>query len=246
MEREDRAPVGTFYAPGEWARAESTELSESAAHHAMVKRLAVGDVVRLTNGAGTRARASIAELSRKRCIVAIDDASVDEVRQLPRIDLWVPVGDRERMLWLAEKAVELGVSSWQAITYARSRSVAPRGEGASFQEKLRLRMVGALEQSGGAWLPELLPEMGMDEALARTSAGRSILLDMAGGSLGEGRPTLDAPVRVALGPEGGLDENERETFIRAGWRLVAIGANVLRFETAGIAALAILRSHSRR
>lgn len=248
MEREDRAPVGTFYAPGAWARADSVELAESAAHHAMVKRLSVGDPVLLTNGAGTRARACIAELSRKRLLAAIDDAPVDDVRVPPRIDLWIPIGDRDRMLWLAEKSVELGVSSWRAVAYARSRSVSPRGEGAAFQEKLRLRMVGALEQSGGAWLPELRPEATMEDALRvddRTIAGSSILLDRVGDALGELLPTLDAPVRVALGPEGGLEEGERAAFMRAGWRLVSIGANVLRFETAGIAALAILRSHPR-
>jgi 16S rRNA (uracil1498-N3)-methyltransferase len=51
------------------------------------------------------------------------------------------------------------------------------------------------------------------------------------------------PVRIALGPEGGLEESERAQFIRAGWRPVSLGDNVLRFETAGIAALAIVRSH---
>jgi 16S rRNA (uracil1498-N3)-methyltransferase len=48
---------------------------------------------------------------------------------------------------------------------------------------------------------------------------------------------------VALGPEGGLEPEERAAFIAAGWRAVSIGANVLRFETAGIAVLALLRIH---
>jgi 16S rRNA (uracil1498-N3)-methyltransferase len=54
---------------------------------------------------------------------------------------------------------------------------------------------------------------------------------------------LTPPVSIALGPEGGLEEDERARLITAGWRPVSIAANVLRFETAGIAALAILRSH---
>ena len=55
--------------------------------------------------------------------------------------------------------------------------------------------------------------------------------------------TLESPVTIALGPEGGLTEEERAQFIRGGWRLVSLGANMLRFETAGIAALAIVRAH---
>ena len=62
------SPVATFYVPG--TSSGDVELSESAAHHANVKRLAVGDVVRITNGAGTRVLASISSLARKRLVVA--------------------------------------------------------------------------------------------------------------------------------------------------------------------------------
>jgi len=74
-----------------------------------------------------------------------------------------------------------------------------------------------------------------------------VLLDAAGEPLHQAlsRFTSHASrstLQLALGPEGGLDPDERESFLAAGWRLVSLGANVLRFETAGIAALAIIRS----
>jgi 16S rRNA (uracil1498-N3)-methyltransferase len=246
VERADRAPVGTFHAPGAWQRNDHVELDASAVHHATVKRLAVGDVVRLTNGEGRRAAGVIAELSKRRLIVAIDGL-IDDVAVPGRIELWAPVGDRERMLILAEKAVELGASAWRPIVYNRSRSVTPRGQGEGFREKVRLRQVNALEQCGGAWLPEMYAESTLDVALADAGmAGRSnLLLDVNGESLGEVAQSLELPVRIALGPEGGLEESERAQFIRAGWRPVSLGDNVLRFETAGIAALAIVRSHLR-
>ena len=244
VEREDRAPVGTFYAPGEWdAR---VELGEAAAHHAGVKRLAVGDVVRLTSGDGRRGTGAIVDLSRRTLAVAVDEASITAASAPPLIELWAPVGDRDRMLMLAEKAVELGVSAWRPVSYARSRSVSPRGEGDAFHAKLRLRMISAIEQSGGAWLPELHDDISLEAALAEQgapTAGDRLLLDGSGESIRDVLHTLDVPVHIALGPEGGLTEDERAQFIRAGWRLVSLGANVLRFETAGIAALAIVRSH---
>lgn len=247
MEREDRAPVGTFHVPGVWQRAARVELDEGAAHHAAVKRLAVGDFVRLSSGDGRRANGEIAELSKRRLIVQVVDEAIDEVPVPPRVELWAPVGDRERMLMLAEKCVELGASVWRPIVYNRSRSVTPRGEGDAFREKVRLRQVGALEQCGGAWLPELLPETTLDAALLDAGeAGRgSLLLDVHGESMADAAHSLELPVRIAMGPEGGLEESERAKFIRAGWRPVSLGANVLRFETAGIAALAIVRSHLR-
>ena len=246
MEREDRAPVGTFYAPGAWS--DCVDLPDGAAHHAHVKRLAMGDIVRLSSGDGRRAFGEITVLTKRRLVVAIDASTIAEMAAPARVDLWAPIGDRDRMLMLAEKAVELGATAWQPVTYARSRSVSPRGEGESFREKLQLRMIGALEQCGGAWLPELHRETTLDGALAADAVSREgvrLLLDSGGEPMSEVVRDLAGPVRIALGPEGGLEDKERAQFIRAGWRTVSLGGNVLRFETAGVAALAIVRSHLR-
>ncbi len=245
MEREDCALVGTFYAPGEWGA--RVDLGEAAAHHAGVKRLAVGDQVRLTSGDGRRAVGTIAELSRCALSVAIVESTRVIADASPRVELWAPVGDRDRMLMLAEKAVELGVSAWRPVVYERSRSVSPRGEGDAFSAKLRLRMISALEQSGSAWLPVLHADTGVEAALAAPEPMTGecrLLLDASGESIRDALHALDGPVTIALGPEGGLTDDERAQFIRRGWRLVTLGQNVLRFETAGIAALAIVRTHS--
>jgi 16S rRNA (uracil1498-N3)-methyltransferase len=146
------------------------------------------------------------------------------------------------MLLLAEKAVELGASVWRPVVYRRSRSVSPRGEGEGFRDKLHLRMIGALEQSGGAWLPTLHPEVELDAALQADSGLSGILLDGGGQPLLALRDSLIPPVAIAFGPEGGLERDEQALFAARGWRPASIGANVLRFETAGIAALALVRS----
>src|SRR2546423_6708205 len=51
---------------------------------------------------------------------------------------------------------------------SRSRSVTPRGEGPTFQAKLKARMISALVQSGSGWLPDIFPEATIDRALAAT------------------------------------------------------------------------------
>lgn len=245
VERGHSAHVATFYAPGAW-RATVT-LGEGPAHHAQVKRLSVGDVVQLTSGDGRRGRGIIERLSRKAIDVALDEQSVSSMPVYPRVDLHVPIGDRERMLMLAEKAVELGASSWQGVLFARSRSVTPRGEGDSFHQKLRARQVAALEQSGNPWLPDTLPDATLDALTAVSPAIEALpirlVLDMDGERMADVLTSLTAPVAITLGPEGGLEEGERARLIQAGWRPVSLAANVLRFETAAIAALAIVRSH---
>ena len=265
VERADRAPVGTFHAPGAWGPV--VELSEGAAHHAAVKRLSVGDAVRLTSGDGRRVNATITELAKKRLVVSTIGESMEQVPSLPHVEMWAPVGDRERMLWLAEKATELGLTTWRPVTYNRSRSVSPRGEGDAFREKVRARMISALEQSGGAWLPQILPDATLQSALADSRSTTGLVLDPAGDALPEtlsrftvdaSRFTVDASrftldgsrftvhgsrFTISLGPEGGLDPDEREDFLARGWHLASLGPNVLPFETAAIAALAIVRSH---
>ncbi|HEX5973453.1 MAG TPA: RsmE family RNA methyltransferase, partial [Gemmatimonadaceae bacterium] len=203
--------------------------------------------VRLTSGDGRRVRATITELAKKRLVVSTVGEDVELIAAPSHVELWAPVGDRDRMLWLAEKATELGLGAWRPVMYRRSRSVSPRGEGEAFREKMRARMISALEQSGSAWLPELLPESTLDAALEGTAnAEIGILLDPAGDPLAHALSRFtshDSRFTLGLGPEGGLDPDERDAFLQAGWRPASLGPNVLRFETAALAALAIVRSH---
>ena len=110
-----QAPVSTFHAPGH-VGSSTVLLDESQAHHAHVKRLAVGDVVRLSDGAGALANGRIVRLTKKACEVDVDAATRVEVARPPAVALLVPVADRDRMLWLAEKCAELALTSWIPVT----------------------------------------------------------------------------------------------------------------------------------
>jgi 16S rRNA (uracil1498-N3)-methyltransferase len=240
VERDGRSVVGTFFSATAFAAGETIALSDAAAHHARVKRLEVGDAIRLTDGAGTVGVAQLASIKKN-----VVDAAVSEIERVARdapIHLRVPVGDRDRMLWLAEKATELGVTSWQAVRFHRSMSVSPRGEGAAFAEKIRARMISAAEQSSGGWLPEMLPDVDVN-AIALPPNSMRLLLDIEGEPiLNVARLSEGAEPVLLLGPEGGLEPGEREALIRAGWQPVRLATNTLRFETAGIAAVAAVRA----
>jgi 16S rRNA (uracil1498-N3)-methyltransferase len=240
VERHGRSVVGTFFSATAFAAGETIALSDAAAHHARVKRLEVGDAIRLSDGAGTVGVAQLASIKKN-----VVDATVSEIERVAReapIHLRVPIGDRDRMLWLAEKATELGVTSWQGIRFHRSMSVSPRGEGAVFAEKIRARMISALEQSSGAWLPEILPDAVVDSFAVGADAAR-LLLDIEGEPiLSVARLSAGAEPVLLFGPEGGLEADERDALIRAGWLPVRLATTTLRFETAGIAAVAAVRA----
>jgi 16S rRNA (uracil1498-N3)-methyltransferase len=239
VERHDRSTVATFYADQPLAAGGRVELDDAAAQHAKVRRVQVGDGVRVTNGRGSIAEGSLERFTKTTALVSID--SVRAIPSPPRLRLFVPIADRERMLWLAEKSAELAVTEWQPVLFHRSLSVTPRGQGDAFTRKAHARMVGALEQSGGAWLPEICPELSLEDALVRADRAEAdrFFLERGGRSLVTTRPrAADAMV----GPEGGIEDDERTLIIdRHGWLPVSVGETTLRFETAGVIAAGLLR-----
>lgn len=238
MERDDRASVATF-ATADPLVAGSLSLGENAAHHARVRRLAARSLVWLVDGRGGRGAGEIVRIGKRDLLIEVRDVSA-EPAPAP-VHLIVPIADKERMLWLAEKSAELSATSWRPVLWRRSRSVSPRGEGMTFQGKVVARMTSALEQSGGAWMPMLYPDATVTTAIAATpEGGTRLLLDGSGPPLlGE---QLTTPVTLAVGPEGGVEEDEKAQLVAAGFRPVSLGNTVLRFETAGVTALGVVRA----
>ena len=230
--------VATFFCATRLEAGHVAELGEGEAHHVRVRRLEPGARVRLLDGAGAVATGTLTRVGKSSAMVEIE--YVARVAAPPAVHLLAPIADRDRMLWLAEKTTELGLTSWRAVMWRRSRGVSPRGEGTAFHAKVRARMTAALTQSGSAWLPAVLDDTSADEILTAVGPGARFLLDR------EGEPMLSlpmaAPLTIAVGPEGGLDDDERKRLAMAGWMPVSLGPATLRFETAGTAALAIARA----
>ncbi|HEX2778234.1 MAG TPA: RsmE family RNA methyltransferase [Gemmatimonadaceae bacterium] len=238
MSTDPRLPLATFFAPGPIGPGATVSLDEDAAHHARVRRLDVGHRIRLLDGEGTVAQGTLVRLAKAHMQVEV--ATTELAEPPAEVHMLVPVADRERMLLLAEKCAELGAASWRPVLWRRSRSVSPRGEGMTFHAKVRARMIGALEQSGSPWLPTMHPEATVERAIAAAPRGARVVLDAAGDSMAA--TEMIAPLCIAVGPEGGIEADERDLLLTAGWLPVAVGRSTLRFETAGIAALAIARA----
>ena len=252
-ERPTAAPVSlpTFVTAESFAVGETITLGEREAHHLRVLRLEVGTQLGLRDGHGLRGSGTLVRLAKRHAAVTVEHAVVTEAP--PAVHLMLPVADRERMMWLAEKATELGATSWRPVMWKRSKSVSPRGEGPTFVQKVAARMGGALEQSRGAWLPTLYPEATPERAIASTPEGPRLVLDSQGDPIAmlvaeaiEGARQHGAgrlrPITIAVGPEGGFEENELALLSAARFRSVSLGRTVLRFETAALAALAVVRS----
>lgn len=237
MERYRHAEVITLYWPH--VLQDNVRLTGPAVRHARVRRVTRGDAIRLLDGNGAVATGRITSLTA-------DELSVDVegVHRMPRpraLEVIVPVADRDRMLIAAEKCVELQVTAWRPAYFERSRSVSSRGEGERFRGKVLARMQSAMEQSGNPWLPAIHGEVEFIELLDQLPAADGCVLLHGEGEVLDARRWTGTHV-VAVGPEGGLEPVELSAARSRGWAVAKLGASTLRFETAIIAAAAVIRA----
>lgn len=209
-------------------------LSEEEAHHLKVRRAAEGEVMRLLDGAGTVATGRLG-WSGKRASASIE--TVERLDPPAPLRLAVGAGDRDRFGWLAEKSAELGVTELVPLSTAHTAAVATRIRD-SHLERLQSRAREAIKQSGAAWAPTIGAPESLTELCARPLDGARWLA-LPGGKAPPDRLGAEA-LTVAVGPEGGWADAEVDQLQAAGFRPVALAAHILRFETAAVAAAAII------
>ena len=150
----------------------------------------------------------------------------------------------ERLEWLIEKATELGVATIVPVQAARSEKGLERAARKRLPRWHRIARE-ASEQSRRAHLPEIIEPMGLDEALQFEGDYRFVLEEAQAAAflsvLPPARPK-GARVAILVGPEGGWTDRERERTRVSGWQPVSLGSEILRAETAAIAALAIVNA----
>ncbi|MGH7671097.1 MAG: RsmE family RNA methyltransferase [Gemmatimonadaceae bacterium] len=243
VERRSGSSIASFFVEAAPVAGGVMALPDAAVKHARVRRLTVGDAARVTDGAGAVGWGTVRRLDAHGGEVSVEQC--ESVAPPAPLALLVPVADRDRMLWLAEKAAEFAITDWRPVSYLRSRSVSPRGEGEAFERKVRARMIGALEQSGGAWLPMVHAGSTVDEAMAECAGvAARFVLDPGGPAMTSFAP-FDSTA-IAVGPEGGLEPQELDLLLAHDWDAASLGRTTLRFETAAIAATAIVRAAQSR
>jgi 16S rRNA (uracil1498-N3)-methyltransferase len=209
-------------------------LDESEQHHLKVRRAREGEKVELLDGAGLVATG---RLIRDGTEWAAEVDRVEQRQRPPELTLAVAAGDRERFSWLVEKSVELGVTCIVPLETARTRDVGTRLRD-SHLPKLRRLALEAIKQCGAAWVSTVEAPLELQEFLGRPVHGKCWLAD-AGGTLPPAALD-DAPVTIIIGPEGGFGSEERAAVMKAGYSAVALSLQTLRFETAALAAAALV------
>jgi 16S rRNA (uracil1498-N3)-methyltransferase len=210
------------------------EVDGPEAHHlATVCRLRTGDNVLLFNGDGRQYPAVVLEVARRAVTLEITGEDSPE-RELPfRLEIAAPLPKGERAQFLVEKLTELGVTTFTPLQTARS-VVLPRD---AKLDRLQRQVVEASKQCGRNVLMELGPLSAWSEFLRRADLpARRVLLHPGAKSIETG---TSADVVAAIGPEGGLTEEEVGSAVDAGWSAAGMGSRILRVETAALAVAAL-------
>jgi len=218
--------------------------AEDARHLARVLRLGEGDTVHAVDERGdallvrlTRiaARGAEGEILSRVARVTESPLAVTLVQAIPKGD---GLEDIIRM------ATELGVC--RVVPLVTERTI-PRVDPPRWTDRLaRCRRVAreAAKQSGRAAVPEVEPPRGLDEWLAESRPPGLLLCcwEDERRSLSAALPAADVDrASVVVGPEGGLSEREVAALRAAGAVVAGLGPRILRVETAGPVAIALLQ-----
>ncbi len=205
-----------------------------------VLRLKPGNEVAVFNARDGEMRAVIADLSRHSATLQLKElikppATAVEGGQLHLI---LGLSRSERMDYAIQKSTELGVCS---ITPLLTEFGEVRIKPDRTDNKMRhwhKIIVGAAEQCGRLDLPQLNKPLEFDQWQPASDSVTLLLEPTASERIAiEGNGDLN----LLIGPEGGFSDQEIATAKSAGYKLVKLGDNVLRTETAPVAALAILQ-----
>jgi 16S rRNA (uracil1498-N3)-methyltransferase len=205
-----------------------------------VLRLAAGDTILAFNGRDDEWRAAIA--GRKRPDALVIGAQTRPQDRLPDIAYVFAPLKHARLDYMVQKAVEMGASALRPVL-TRFTQVSRVNS-----ERMRANVIEAAEQCGILSLAEVAEPVPLDRYLSQREAQRllvfcdeaadaaSPLRALQGGLASDG-------IDVLIGPEGGFAEEERASLLRQPRILrLSLGPRILRADTAGVAALALVQA----
>jgi len=206
--------------------------SEESKHIAKSMRLKTGDCIWITDGKGTLAKAELTGVFKDTCEVAIVERTFYDCAP-KKLHLFVaPTKNPDRMEWLVEKAVEIGV--WEISFIICERSERKHVD----LNRLHRIAIAALKQSKGTWLPELktlsFPQLinesnnyATDKFIAYCDDQKNTL------NFSEIKYQHNDAIFL-IGPEGDFTPQEIIMAKENGFHPISLGDKILRTETAAL------------
>lgn len=197
-----------------------------------VFRMAKGDQVILFDNSGYDFPAVIDGYDKESVSFHMLDKVKNHVHPPRETYLFTSIVKKDTFEWIAEKATEMGVSHIVPVMSARSEKKNLN------MERLQKIIQEAAEQSGRGTMPKLHDILKLAEVVANYSYLSSVAWEPTGEKFTQEK--IADIQGVYVGPEGGWTAVELELFKENNIKILSLGPQVLRAETAVIAALALV------
>jgi 16S rRNA (uracil1498-N3)-methyltransferase len=235
--------LSRFYTELSLSPGQTVTLEAATSHHLLqVLRLKPGESLLLFNGDGREYQAVLEESTEKQARVLVENSRQPDRESKLRITLGQGISRGERMDFVLQKSVELGVESITPLWTKRSQV---QLSGKRLEKRLshwRGVICSACEQSGRVYLPKLHSATKLpDWCRVNRKQSLQLVLDPAA-SLQLSDLTPDSEIRILIGPEGGLESDEISMAEASGFKRVRLGPRILRTETAALAIVAAVQT----
>ena len=217
-------------------------------HMRKVLRLKPGDEVEVSDSAKWEYRAVIEEIIDDSAVLRITDKQAFAREPRIQVTLFQGVPKASKMDEIVQKCTELGVSEIYPVFMDRTVVVEKDGFG---KKIARWRKVAAeaVKQCRRGKAPEVMDRLSFKEMIPclgdfdlvlfpyENETGRTIKDALRESLTKDAKPESAA---VIIGPEGGFSDSEAEALKTFGADCVSLGKTILRTETAGLVALAMI------
>ena len=219
-----------------------TVTGQDAVHIRRSLRMTVGERLTVCDGRGTECACVIEGFPGEDVVLTVTARGAAESEPTCAVTLYQGLPKGDKMEWIIQKAVELGVTRIVPVQMARCVAVLNE-KGRADKKTARWQKIAdeAAGQSGRGILPVVEAPLSFKEAAARLEGEYTLVCYEGGGepfATLAGRDT--AAVSLVIGPEGGIDPAEIRRLTEGGARIATLGRRILRCETAPLAALAVL------
>lgn len=216
-------------------------------HIRNVLRLEEGDWVVACNGQGKDYVSRIFFIDKDRVVLQVEKVQETGTELQTRITLFQGIPKKEKMEFIIQKAVELGV--YEIVPVMMKRCVvrfADEKKMAKKQERWQAIAEAAAKQCDRGIIPVVHAPVSIEEAfdMAKTLEYNMIPYELQDG-IDQSREIVahackQESVGIFIGPEGGFEAKEVEQAVAGGIEPITLGKRILRTETAGMALLAIM------
>jgi 16S rRNA (uracil1498-N3)-methyltransferase len=219
--------------------------SQTHIHATKVLRLKVGDQFALFNGDGFDYVVKVIELTKHKTLAEIT-GNYEVNHEYPlNITLAQGLAASDKMDWIIQKAVELGIQYIQPLFTERSIVKLDRERADKKLEHWKTVALAACEQTGRSTIPKILSPLPLSQWLShqekQTETLRLILTPFKAQNINQLNQKPSSIVFM-VGPEGGFSEKEMVLASNSAFIPVNFGERILRTETASIVALSIMQN----